>query len=74
MLDMDRRIPQDGQPKIPKTYRLPSDIIEAIESAAIDSQQNSTWVVETILGVALGLRKMPKPLKLPKRLVAEEIA
>lgn len=73
MAFMDRRTPQDAPPKIPKTYRLPSELVEAIELTAIDTNQDCTWVVENILAVALGLRKMPKPLRLPRRFVTEEV-
>lgn len=74
MAVMERQIDADSKNKIAKSYRLPVDVIEAIELVASDTHQDCTWVVENILAVALGLRKMPKPLRLPKRLIAEEIA
>jgi hypothetical protein len=51
--------------KITKSFRLDPAIVAAVQEIAREQNQKETWVVETILGVATGLRKLPKPLKLP---------
>lgn len=52
----------EKQGKVLKSYRLDSAIVDAIEKKAKEQSQDATWIVETILGVALGVREMPKPL------------
>lgn len=55
---------KEKQSKVPKSYRLDSAIVKAIEEKAKEQSQDATWIVETILGVALGVREMPKPLEI----------
>lgn len=50
--------------KVQKSYRLDSAIVKAIDEKAKEQSQDATWIVETILGVALGVREMPKPLEI----------
>jgi hypothetical protein len=51
--------------KVLRSYRLDRSLVRTLQELASDQGKDETWVVETILGVSLGLREMPKPFVLP---------
>lgn len=53
---------KDAHKKILKSYRLSPKVVKALKKAAQDRHCDETWIVETILGVALGVADPPKPL------------
>jgi len=48
--------------KTTKGWRLEPAIIERIQQLVEEHGENETWIVNRILGIALGVRLPPKPL------------
>jgi hypothetical protein len=61
---------QDAQckKKIMKAFRLTPKVVKAIKKAAQERKCDETWIVETILSIALGVSDPPKPLPNPELL------